>query len=172
MNNSQQRIEEMAKKIEMVIECPSCKGAGVFAGMGEGQGAAVVCSQCEGSGAYKYEFHYHEFTGKKIRDDIERVYLKGCGYKIGTGVIDFGEAGAIDMDKEGVSYKEFLAGAMPDHIKALGCPMMADQGACHKIGGFVDECMKLNGGWIGMIPRCANQCNKADCWRRFNEELV
>lgn len=46
------------KKIEMTIECPHCGGAGIYAGMAEGDGTAVVCNQCQGTGAYKYFYNH------------------------------------------------------------------------------------------------------------------
>jgi hypothetical protein len=155
------------KTIEMEIECPACNGTGVYTGMAERGGAAVVCRQCKGTGAYQYKYSYNEFTGRKQRDDVKRVYKGGYGYVIATGIIAFGKT-AVDMDKEGVSYSDFLSGEMPSHTTTIACPMLADQGACHDIKGFVDECMELHGGWIGNISQCNNQCNKADCWDRFN----
>ena len=73
------------------------------------------------------------------------------------------------MDKEGVSYQQFLDGKMPKHIKTLECPMLADQGACHEIKGFVDECQKLHGGWIGSITSCNHYRMKSECWERFEK---
>jgi len=73
------------------------------------------------------------------------------------------------MDKEGVSYEEFLEGKMPEHIEQLGCPMMADQGACHKIKGFVQKCQEIHGEYIGLLSKCKNQPNKAECWKRFKD---
>ena len=151
----------------MKIECPYCKGTGVYVGMGEGNGTAVVCYRCKGSGAYNYSYSYKTFTGRKEKDGVKRVYLNGLGYRLGLGKINFNGIGEIDMDKEGVSYSEFLAGKKPKHIEKLGCPMIADRNACHKIKGFVDECNKFNGGWIGYIPECKYRHNKDKCWERF-----
>ncbi len=85
------------------------------------------------------------------------------------GKIPFSGIGEIDMDKEGVSYQEFIDGKMPEHIQALSCPMRADQVACHKVDGFVDTCNDLNGGWVTMITDCKKQCDKSECWERFYE---
>ena len=155
------------KKIEMKVECPSCKGTGLYNGMGEAKGVAVICYKCKGTGAFMYSYSYNDFTGRKLREDIKRVYLSGMGYGISLGKINFNGIGEIDMDKEGISYPEFLNGKKPQHIKKLGCPMRADQSACHDINGFVDECNKLNGGWISLITDCKNQHNKEQCWSRF-----
>lgn len=155
------------KTVEMKIECPACRATGVYQGMGEGKGAAVVCRQCEGTGAYEYKYSYNDFNGMKPAQNVERVYLSGYGYKIAAGKIPFHDHGEIDMDLEGVSYEEFQAGEMPGHIKTLACPMLADQGACHKLDGFIDECMEINEGWIGSISNCKGQCKKFQCWKRF-----
>lgn len=156
-------------KIEMFIECSACGGSGVYSGIGEGEGVAIICHQCKGTGKYFYIYHYTEFTGRKIKEDIERVYKTGSRFKLGLGKVDFKDVGIIDMDKEGVSYKEFLSGYLPEHIKELECPMMADQGVCHDKEGFVEECNRLHGGWISYIPKCKNAANKLECWKRFEE---
>jgi len=155
------------KKIEMTIECPDCRGTGLYSGMGEGQGAAVICHKCKGTGAYFYSYSYKEFTERKKQKGIKRVYLAGGGYKIGLGKINFTSIGEIDMDKEGISYSEFLAGKKPSHIKKLGCPMLLDQDACHNKEGFVKECNILNGGWFSQITTCKKYQNKEKCWLRF-----
>ena len=156
------------KKIEMTIECPACGGTGIYSGMGEGEGVAVICYKCDGTGAYRYSYTYNDFTGRKEKNGVKRVYLKGSSYKLGLGKINFSNGiGEIDMDKEGISYSEFLTGGKPTHIKKLECPMLADQGACHDIEGFTDECNRLNGGWCSYLPKCKNQHNKDQCWERF-----
>jgi len=155
------------KTIEILVECPSCNGTGLYQGMGESKGVGVVCSDCNGTGAYNYKYRYTEFTGRKKRTDIKRVYLRGSRYKLGLGKIVFDTVGEVDMDKEGVSYTEFLQGKMPDHIRALSCPMSADQRACHGIPKFINKCQELNGGYLSIISDCKNQPNKAECWERF-----
>ena len=155
------------KKIEMMIECPSCSGTGLYSGMGESDNVAIICPACKGSGQFHYMYEYNEFEGRKEKEGIDRVYLKGYGYKIRTGVINFSGIGEIDMDKEGVSYQEFLEGKQPKHIKTLACPMLADQSACHKIKDFTNKCDELNGGWLSGIKKCDYRDNKAKCWERF-----
>ena len=153
----------------MMIACPYCGGTGIYSGMGESKNTAVICYQCKGTGKYHYTYQYEEFTERKIKQGIDRVYLNNYGYKIGTGIINFSKVGEIDMDKEGVSYDEFLSGATPKHITKLACPMLVDQGACHNIKGFTDKCNKLNGGWIGYIPDCKHRKNDDECWKRFEQ---
>ena len=159
-----------SKRIELQVECPSCGGTGLYSGMAESEGVAVICHNCKGTGEYSYTYSYTPFTGRKEAKNIKRVFKKGTQYKIGLGVINYKGIGTINMDKEGVSYQEFCAGVMPKHIKQLGCPMLADQGACHSIKGFVETCNSLNGGWIGYIPECKHRKNQSACWERFEEE--
>lgn len=157
------------KKIELEIECPSCQGTGVYVGLGEGEGTAVICNQCNGSGCYSYSYSYNNFTGRKHRFGINRVYLSTYEYKIGLGELNFTDGiGKIDMDKEGVSYEEFFhEDKRPHHITKLACPMIADQNSCHKILGFVDKCEELNNGWIDNIRKCKHYLLKHQCWKRF-----
>lgn len=160
------------KEMRLTIECPACGGTGVYQGMGERDGAAVVCRQCSGTGAYEYHYTYRDFSGRKKKDGVTRVYLSGYGYVIAPREVVFERFGKIDMAKEGISYEEFLEGAMPAHIENLVCPMIADQGACHKIPGFVDECNRLDGGYL--LGRYLSDCNfqprNSECWARFKSQ--
>jgi len=149
----------------ITIECPSCNGTGVYSGIGEDKGVAVICHTCKGEGHTTYS--YTEFTGRKVDDSIKRVYLSGYGYKIGLGTINFNGIGKIDMYKEGVSYQDFLKGDRPKHIETLVCPMLADQGNCHDKEGFTTECNILNDGWISNITKCKMQPNKAESLGAF-----
>lgn len=157
------------KKIEMVIQCQSYKGTGVYVGMAERDGAAVVCHTCKGTGAYNYKFEYEDFTGLKQRNDVSRVFKQSYGFVIAPRKLEFKNIGEIDMTEEGVSYKDFQNGAMPKHVKKLACPMQADQSSCHNIKGFVNECERLDGDMLlgRMLTQCKNKQNKLDCWKRF-----
>jgi hypothetical protein len=161
------------EEIELKVECPSCKGTGVYAGRGEGEGTSVVCYNCKGTGAYNYKYEYEEFQGRRKKEGVKRVYQSGYGYKIGTGVVNFQDGiGPIDMDKEGISYEDFVDGKMPDHTRGLACPLLADQGTCHKIEGFFDKCNELHGSsLVGVkITKCSNRKNKHECWKRFDKQ--
>ena len=158
------------KTIEMLIECPSCKGTGLYSGMGEKKNVAIICHNCEGSGKHLYKYSYNEFTARKKKEGVKRVYLSGYGYCIADGILNFTGIGEIDMDKEGVSYDEFAGGKMPTHIKQLACPMLADQGGCHDINGFTDRCNDLGRGWGSDITKCKNRDNKKECWELFENK--
>ena len=143
------------KKIELEIECSACSGTGLYSGMAESKGLAVVCNRCDGTGKYQFK--------------IERVYLP-TSFKLGLGVVNFKGVGDIDMCKKGISYSEFLEGKKPERIKEIECPMLADQGACHNVEGFVDGCSDLGLDWGSSMSSCKNQCNKMECWKRFERK--
>jgi len=151
-------------KIELSIQCKSCGGTGVYVGMAEHEGAAVVCTTCNGTGEQAYKFEYTPFAGRQVRGGVERVYVSGMGYCIAPKKLTFDNIGEIDMSREGVSYNEFWNGKMPGHVEKLGCPMLADQGACDKIDGFTSECTH------GSLRHCSMQQDKAECWKRFHEQ--
>jgi len=53
------------------IECRSCEGSGLYSGMCEPKGVAVICYTCKGSGCEK--FLYKPFIKRKPRTDITTV---------------------------------------------------------------------------------------------------
>ena len=150
------------------IKCTYCNGTGLYAGMAERDGAAVICSKCKGTGCVV--FCYTPFMGREKREDVTRVYKKGTNYTLSPKKIDFKGIGIVDLTKEGVSYEEWLDGKEPDHIHQLGCPMLVDQSACHNKEGFIEKCDELNGGWLDLIPTCSCK-DKAACWERFDETV-
>lgn len=152
------------------INCPNCNGTGLYIGFAERDGAAVICYKCKGTG--KKEYEYTPFNGRNIKSGVTRVFSKNQGYILkGSGSIDYelddNTKLHIEFDKVGVSHNEWLHGKQPKLIRGLGCPLSSDQGACHDIEGFTNECNKLNGDLVYHIPNCTlyNQCDS--CWDRF-----
>lgn len=82
-------------------ECRSCRGTGVYSGMCEAKGEAVVCVTCSGTGCER--IGYRPFVGRKRRRGIKTV-RKSRGTLIAVGAGPHGEA---------VTYKEFLEGKLP-----------------------------------------------------------
>ena len=89
----------MRNKVE--AECSACGGTGLYSGMCEGKGVAVICRICDGSGCEIIE--YKPFTRRRGRRDIKKVRLSR-GLSIITGCGPLGGS---------ISYKEFLAGKRP-----------------------------------------------------------
>lgn len=157
------------EKIILNIRCKSCSGTGVYVGLAERDGAAVVCHICKGTGKQKYVFSYEPFTARMERDDVKRVYKDSYGYCIAPRKIDFDKIGEVDLSKEGVSYEEFFnENKMPKHIRKIGCPMVCDQGTCHDLKTFTKECNKIGLGYGSTLKECKNYHNRSECWMRFD----
>src|SRR3989344_5829847 len=92
--------------VEFDEACQSCRATGLCVGMGEGNGAAVVCHQCEGTGKHHVKLEYDDFTGRKDRRGVKRVYRVNLGIGIGE------KAGVCSLpDFGGIPYKEWKGGA-------------------------------------------------------------
>lgn len=86
-------------------ECEICGGTGLYRGMCEGLGVAVVCLNCDGTGCQ--EIRYRPFVKRKLRKDVKHVHLSR-----GTFV-----AGPVGPAQDSVTYKEFLEGKLPSAKK-------------------------------------------------------
>ena len=88
------------RTVKIKTECGSCRGTGLYRGMAEPKGVAVVCLRCNGTGCAEVE--YTPFTERKRRDDVQTVKLSR-----GTFILSCGPVG------DSVTYSEFMAGKMP-----------------------------------------------------------
>jgi hypothetical protein len=86
---------------EVLAECHSCSGTGLYSGMCEPRGTAVVCLTCSGTGCEK--IRYVPFTSRKGKRGIKTV-SNSRGSFIATGV------GAVGNS---ISYEEFSRGVLP-----------------------------------------------------------
>jgi len=82
-------------------ECSSCNATGLYSGMCEAEGTAVVCLGCNGTGCETVSFT--PFTKRRGRRDIKTVYRSG-GRFIMTGTGPVGSS---------ITYSEFTKGKMP-----------------------------------------------------------
>jgi len=89
----------MKKTID--IECESCSGTGLYSGMCEAKGIAVVCVRCDGTGCQK--FSYIPFTCRKGKRGIHTVTLS----RGQTMIAGCGPGG------KPITYREFESGKMP-----------------------------------------------------------
>ena len=154
--------------MKIKIVCKSCGGTGLYQGMGEKDGAFVVCFQCKGTGGV--DFEYEPFISRQVREGCNRVYRSGAGFGITDHNINVDGKGEMPFGEYGCSYSDWLNGTEPKRLEFLACPMQEDQSACHEIDGFIAKCGEINGKYINNINSCANQCNKAECWKRFNSQ--
>lgn len=81
-------------------QCGSCRGTGLYRGMAEPEGVAVVCLTCKGTGCR--EVSYTPFTTRQRRDDVRTVQRSR-----GSFILSCGPAG------RSITYRQFEAGEMP-----------------------------------------------------------
>ena len=93
--------------MKIKTECGSCRGTGLYRGMAEPEGVAVVCLRCEGTGCREIE--YTPFTTRKRRGDVTTVRLSR-----GSFILSCGPGGTS------VSYAEFQSGKMPTALACSG----------------------------------------------------
>lgn len=149
------------------IECSACNGTGLYVGMCERDGSAVICSTCRGTGCV--QFTYATFYSRNSRLDVERVYKSSQGFCISAKDVTSDKGRLLPFSQAGVSYSEWLNGKEPEHMDFLGCPMQADQSACHKVEGFTERCDTLGLGFGGSISKCPKHDDCVECWKLFKE---
>lgn len=150
---------------EIKIECPSCKGTGLYVGVCERDGCAVVCTTCGGKGYTTYK--YNDFTGRKVREGIKRVFEKTCGYVHGADDYTTKDGETIHFSNYGCSYEDWLNGAEPKPMEELVCPYVYYNKG---IGSepFKKCCTGIPS--LGLITSCKHYTNKAKCWEEFHNK--
>lgn len=152
------------KVIKMDVQCPACNGTGLYAGITEKEGCAVVCHQCEGTGCFHYEYSYLPFEKRIGIDDINRVFKKSAGFvHAPDGIVDPDGTGPVDFSEGGCSYENWLKGDDPLPLKKLYCPkswtgQSWDSELCKKLTGAGD-----------LISRCEKRMNgtMGECWEEW-----
>ena len=149
------------QKIEWVQECDKCHGTGLYIGIAE-NGAASVCTRCDGTGRWERAFEFNEFTGRKTRDGIRHVYAQGGRIKLDPDVVP-----------GGISYEEWLND--PESVNAPGheirghtCPAGYYQGSPHGEMPNWDTCRTLLAG--SAFTHCQYYGTKNKCWERWDAE--
>jgi len=139
------------------IECDSCKGSGLYVGMAERDGAAVVCGMCKGKGHYTYEFKYKEFTKLRVRKDIKQVVQVNPGICISS-----------EINCGGMSYKDWLAGKSFKkgmEMREYTCPAWWYQTANYSaIPKFCPNMLGLS------FSDCEFFKQKNKCWERYDKK--
>lgn len=148
--------------IEQDAACGACQATGLYVGMAERCGAAVVCYQCKGTGKVRHRFEWDDFTGRQPRADVRRVYQCNPGIAIGEGnghrLEDFGGLSVEAWERD----QSFGPGT---EDRAHTCPAWFYQSADSSRQPHWKECLVA-----GMFSRCQHFHNKAACWRRFDTE--
>lgn len=153
---------EVMGRIEYDCKCVACGGTGLYVGMAERDGIAVVCSKCKGNG-WRHVVVEYECTDKKRvhRDDISRVI------ECNPGICVYSKGG---MNFGGMSYEDWNSGLpfvrgmeMREHV----CPAWWYQ--CSKIG-LKPKWIECNETLGGRFCNCKYFCFKDECWKRFDKE--
>lgn len=138
-------------------ECAECKGTGLYVGLAERDGAAVVCYRCNGTGKAKFEYQWREFAEKKRKLNVVQVWRTGAGIVLAPGVC-----------QGGVPYERWLTD--PESVDAIGaenrtncCPRMWAQSAGTKIQPDYD-CD------FGRFGDCKTWNSRSLCWAKFDTE--
>lgn len=154
----------MKQHIEFDESCKGCGGSGLYIGMAEKDGAAIVCHNCNGTGCYHFEHEYDPFEGRRKapRNPVKRVYEANPGIVIGEDkgfkLEDFGGMPYEDWVEE----KPFERGM---ENRKYTCPAWWYQSADYKRKPYWDEC-----SCAGCFSSCKHFLNKEKCWERFDEE--
>lgn len=144
------------------IECPSCKGTGLYKGYAEKDDCAVICANCAGKGFINYS--YNEFHGLKKREGIKRIFASSCGYIHSAYDVISKDGNTINFEKYGCTYEEWLNGAEPKPVEDLYCPYIYfNQG----IGNEPLLDCQENHICGTTISSCKKYLQKADCWAKF-----
>jgi hypothetical protein len=141
----------------MKIECQSCKGTGLYVGMAEKEGLAVICHDCEGKG-YIF-FSYNEFTGKKKRRNITHVISQNPGFMLSPDYVS-------DGDK--ITYDDWYNGkTVVSEFRDKCCPKQI-----HNDGG--KACDDANTEYLGRwYSECiAHEGHGKACWTRYDKTKV
>jgi hypothetical protein len=152
------------------IQCPDCAGTGLYVGMAERDGCAVVCCTCKGTGKTFYK--YEPFKCLRHRDGVKRVFARSCGYAHAPNDVGTNK-GTVLFSRGGCTYDEWIAGGEPRPVKDLYCPYLWSeqqmQRAEHPANGYhTSVCSKYI--FCGCeITQCAMFEHKHVCWDNFEK---
>ena len=150
----------MTQHISWTQECDSCKGTGLYVGMGEKMGAAIICHRCKGTGEQKMEFNFQPFTGRKPHPKATYVYATNPGIGLHPQVTPGGCPVAV-WEKDGQAPYE-IGRELREHV----CPAWwYDRVSIQGMEPDWEECQA-----VGMFSQCKHFPEKAQCWARFDKE--
>ena len=151
--------------IEFDHICPSCKGKGLYVGLAERDGSAVVCHTCKGTGCKHTRIEYDDFEGRIESTDVTRVIKCNPGICVGTG-----KDGQLQLsDFGGQSYEDWKAGKRfpsGSEMRRFTCPAWWYQTANYDLKPHWDECLGC-----GVFSNCEHFATKDECWARWDEEF-
>ena len=156
---------------EVDASCGSCKGTGLYVGMAERDGAAVVCHTCKGTGCQHLRVEYEPFLAQQPAPPaVERVYQVNPGIVIGKGKV--GEYALADFG--GVPVEEWRRDPSSANLpgtenRLFTCPAWWYQSADYKRKPNWNDAERRCHG-IGSFSSCKYFGEKAGCWAKFDRE--
>ena len=147
------------QKVTVDAQCEACRGSGLYVGIGERDGLAVVCRECRGSGMRPVT--YTPFTGLRLRHDVRKVVQNNPGVVL-----------IPELTRGGVGYQEWLerpesAREMGREVREFYCPAWWHLGAGSGLMPQWEECIKF-----GSFPACPSFEEKERCWERHDAERI
>lgn len=145
-------------RIEFDEKCKACEGTGLYRGMAERDGYAVVCRKCNGTGKFHFVHDYEEFSERVTRPNVHTVIEMNPGFCVGGTQINFG----------GMPYEDWKSGdpfPAKSEMREQVCPQWWYQSADYDKMPRWPEC---NG--YGGFSKCPHFKNKEECWKRFDAE--
>jgi hypothetical protein len=162
---------ETTKTIELDQCCSSCQGTGLYSGMAESKHSAVVCYLCKGTGKEHYVHTYKEFTKRKERKGIQRVFEANPGIKVGEGTSKDGKVWRLS-DFGGMPYTDWAKGKpfpAKSEMRAFTCPLWWAQSTNTRykaVSGW-EKCKDALGS---LFSDCRHFKDKASCWDLYDSE--
>jgi len=149
-------------KFEVDAECNACDGTGLYVGLAERDGAAIVCQRCKGTGKEHILIQYKPFVKRKKRSGIVRVFDVNTGYVIGNGpnckLEDFG----------GMPVEEWEQGK-PFPLGSEGRDYICPKRYVQSTGKSFDyeKCSHSVGK---RFEDCKFYVDKKECWRDYDKQ--
>jgi hypothetical protein len=97
-------------------ECGACRGTGLYRGMAEPEGVAVICLTCKGTGCK--ELTYTPFTQRRRREGVRAIQQSRGSFILNCGPV--GEAMTYDEFERRIP-SEGLRGAFTAQRGREGC---------------------------------------------------
>lgn len=141
--------------ISVHIECSACRGTGLYIGFAEGDGTAVVCTRCNGTGEKILD--YKPFIKRNPPPHrVKRVFQTNFGYR------------TTPDDPSGMPVEDWDAGKpfpKGSEDRERSCPAWFYQSAdCSKKPDW-DWCAAAN-----VFSQCRHFPTKQKCWERWDKE--
>ena len=153
------------KTFEVDEMCPACGGTGLYVGMGENDGAAVVCRKCKGTGKYHFVHRYEEFKERKEpTKEVRRVFECNPGISIGEDE----NRGILLSSFGGIPFSEWKDGKpfpRGSEMRKFTCPAWWYQSADYKKKPKWGACIGC-----GIFSGCEAFVVKENCWERWDKE--